>query len=87
MTPQRIIELAKRAEDAGKLKDLLAYRRGHTPLSGMTITIRKGHLTKSITISNQEDMNRILDMVNDIVQDIERTLTKINENAPAAGTA
>lgn len=79
MTPDEIIKLGKKAEDLKKLQALLQYRNGPYPVTNMTITVKKGSLSKSVSVADAKVIKQIFDTIDDIIFDIDNELKQIGE--------
>lgn len=80
MNPDRIIELASRARDLQKLKDLLDHAKNNPRLTdSLSLTLRRGNFTKTVSLSNSQDISEIFMCLNALVIDIEKSLSKVSE--------
>lgn len=79
MTPNKIIHYAKRAEDLKKILELYKFQNGIAPIDQMTITLKKGRLTKSVSFNYAGDIEAILQTFRDISDNIQKDLDNIKE--------
>lgn len=78
MKIQDIIDLAERLKQYDKLRELQDFASTGTYPNTVTITVKKGTTTRSVSISGRADVEDFLTQIDNTILKIERTLKELN---------